>query len=75
MLDYAYYYNEYSYYFNDYKWQRLEVAARRFDFDFTNITPHRALSDCLMTLHIIESMAKKRSEKFYSLADFFNKKI
>ncbi|EBQ6498537.1 3'-5' exonuclease [Salmonella enterica] len=75
MLDYAYYYNEYSYYFNDYKWQRLEVAARRFDFDFTNITPHRALSDCLMTLHVIESMAKKRSEKFYSLADFFNKKI
>lgn len=75
MLDYAYYYNEYSYYFNDYKWQRLEIAARRFDFDFTNITPHRALSDCLMTLHVIESMAKKRSEKFHSLADFFNKKI
>lgn len=75
MLDYAYYYNEYSYYFNDYKWQRLETAARRFDFDFTNITPHRALSDCLMTLHVIESMSKNKSDKVYSLADFFHKKI
>lgn len=73
MRDYAYYYNEYNDYFNDYKWQRLETAAKRFDFDFTNITPHEALSDCLMTLHVIESMAKKKEEKVYNLSDFFNR--
>lgn len=73
MRDYAYYYNEYNDYFNDYKWQRLETAAKRFDFDFTNITPHEALSDCFMTLHVIESMAKKKTEKVYNLSDFFNR--
>lgn len=73
MRDYACYYNEYNDYFNDYKWQRLETAAKRFDFDFTNITPHEALSDCFMTLHVIESMAKKKTEKVYNLSDFFNR--
>ena len=52
---------------------RLETAAKRFDFDFTNITPHEALSDCFMTLHVIESMAKKKTEKVYNLSDFFNR--
>lgn len=63
MEDYACYYNQYNDYFWSYTWQKLTTAAERFDFDFTNIKPHEALSDCLMTLHVVKSMAQKKSDR------------
>lgn len=65
MLDYAYYYNDFNDYFLDYTYQKLSTAARRFkfddydDYDEILINSRKSLRDCIMTLHVIDSIAKQ----------------
>lgn len=49
-------YGDWSTYHGNYKWKSLEVASRYYNVPVNNA--HTALGDCLMTLGVVNAMAK-----------------
>ena len=56
MAPYAKFYGEWNDYHGSYRWQRLTAACAQQGIDTSDTTAHRALSDCVMTLRLIEKM-------------------
>ena len=53
MLWYAEFYGDWNDYRQNYKWQKLTTAAIQQQVDFSDLTAHRAVSDCEITRRLI----------------------
>lgn len=60
MEAYAEFYGEWNDYHGNYRWQRLTMAAKRFNIPTDGA--HSALADCQMTLAVVKAMAEATKE-------------
>jgi len=56
---YAEYYGQWNSYRGSYKWQKLTDAAKQQQIDISDVTAHRAVSDCEITRRLITAVNKK----------------
>ena len=59
MLWYAQYFGVWNNYRNDWKWQKLVNAAEQQNIDISDLTAHRAVSDCEITRRVIHAVNAK----------------
>lgn len=57
MSHYAAFYGDWNNYHNSYRWQSLTNACKQCGIDTSDIQPHAALGDCMMTLRLVLYMA------------------